>query len=318
MNKLKPIKVLTILFALTLTALTYVSYTPIKAEEINSGQCEIYDVGCDIASQSVEVNYIADKDCEMYVALYDANNRLISAKKSEIIGFSEPLDKVFDNVETENIGCIKAFLWGKSSNEALCESKQTSIGRRDWKYAGSAYYDKANEQYILTKDNKTWSAGAIWYDEEIAGDFTIELDYYTGSTDRAMDGGDGMAVAFYADKNNLPLPAGELGFSGCGGYGVEIDTWANTDIGDPSYTHIGLIKNDIRNHIIYAKLSRAEDESWHHLKIRVKDYICTAFVDGHKMIAGKVGETGYKYLGITAGTGDGVNLHAVKNIIITY
>lgn len=192
-------------------------------------------------------------------------------------------------------------------------------GQADWELV-NARYEKETGVYVLTEDYTTWTAGGMWYSKQITDSFSVELDYYTGSNDRALGGGDGMAVAFYADKNYSLIDslAGELGFTGCKGYGIELDTWANiSNCGDPDYNHVALIEETTHHrHLIMAPLPESEDEQWHHLRIEVTDQICSAYVDGNLKIQYQIEPKENSWLGIMAGTGDGVNLHAVKNVIV--
>ncbi|MBQ8398427.1 MAG: hypothetical protein IJX08_00500, partial [Clostridia bacterium] len=154
--------------------------------------------------------------------------------------------------------------------------------------------------------------------DAITGDFTFEMDYYTGCTNRSYGGADGIVVAFYADQPSEMIHNGlDIGFSGCKGYGIELDTYYNSERSDPYQTnHIALIKESAGNHIASGELPESEDEQWHHLKIVVKDGICEAYVDGVLKISNPVEKTEYTRLGITSATGAGHNLHAVKNISV--
>lgn len=185
----------------------------------------------------------------------------------------------------------------------------------DWLLAGS-YYDEANNCFVLTEDNKGWDTGAIWYNYPYKEDFTLEMDYYTGVKDRPLDGADGIVVAFYANYT-YTMGAGEIiGFDGCGGYGVELDTYYNSRRKDPRNNHIGLIKDSVGNHLVTSDLSESEDGQWHHLKIVVKNNNCSAYVDDLLKFSYEIQQTGFGWIGITSATGGGHNLHAVKNISI--
>ena len=63
-------------------------------------------------------------------------------------------------------------------------------------------------------------------------------------------------------------------------------------------------------------LPESKVEKWHHLKVQVKNGNVYAYVDGNLRINQPVDFTGYSILGITASTGEGVNLHKVKNISV--
>ena len=188
----------------------------------------------------------------------------------------------------------------------------------EWLLSDS-YYDEEDNCFVLTDSDKTWVAGAIWYNTPVKGDFQLELDYYTGLSDTyggREHGADGIAVAFYTNYAFSSPEGKEMGFSGPG-YGIELDTNCNPDLGDPSYNHISLIKGNAGNHLIQAELPESEDDMWHHLEIRVEDQICYAYIDGSLKLSYEIEETGYNYVGISASTGIFTNKHAVKNIVIT-
>ncbi len=184
---------------------------------------------------------------------------------------------------------------------------------QDWLFSGSSYYDEENGYFVLTKDNTAWEFGAIWYKAPQYSDFIIEMDYYTGTTNRPMGGADGMTVAFYADYQNGTATQ----FDKCNGYGVELDTYSNSSWNDISQNHIALIKDSIGNHLTSVPLSESEDEKWHHLKVVVENNICSAFVDNEFKFSEEIEHAKYGWIGILGLTGDGTNLHAVKNIVIS-
>ena len=229
-----------------------------------------------------------------------------------------PCDPVKENeiIATDTVaGSYDIVIYCSVCNSELSrEHKQTTTeGSSEWIYANS-YYDAANQQFVLTQDYKYYVVGAMWYNKPLEDNFSIDLDYYTGVTNRDLGGADGIAIAFFAD-NAFTLPAGgSLGFDGCKGYGIELDTYSNSS--DPSYNHVSLIKGNVSNHIKTAPLSESEDGKWHHLKIAVFDNICYVYVDGNLKISSEITHTGHTWLGIMASTGSGCNLHAVKNIYV--
>lgn len=191
--------------------------------------------------------------------------------------------------------------------------------KEGWLCSGKAVYNEKTHVFSLTPDFKTECSGAIWCAMPVDGDFTLDLEYYTGSTNRPLGGADGITVAFWAEYG-YTLPNGaDMGFTGSQGYGIELDTYysGNNSWFDPQYNHIGLVKESSRNHIATAPLPESEDEQWHKLKIVVENNVCSAYVDGTLKIQNEVTPTGHNWLGITAATHSGTNLHAVKNLSLT-
>lgn len=178
-------------------------------------------------------------------------------------------------------------------------------------------YSEDENCFVLTEDYTSWDTGSIWYNTPCEDDFILDLDYYTGSSNRRLGGADGIAIAFYANYSYKMVGGEEMGFNGSSGYGIELDTFYNAGRGDPSYNHIALIKEDVGNHLVTTSLPESEDEQWHHLRLVVKDNTCTAYVDGTEKLSHAIEKTGYGWIGITSATGDGENRHAVKNIVVT-
>lgn len=101
----------------------------------------------------------------------------------------------------------------------------------DLELRGTAYYDAAQDAYVLTEEEK-WQGGAVWFSQvQCNSNFSIELDFYTGHDHytNSYGGADGICVAFYADVSKAGLDGGGLGFEGCGGYGIQLDTYYNPE-----------------------------------------------------------------------------------------
>lgn len=196
-----------------------------------------------------------------------------------------------------------------------------AVSQNEITLAGDAYYDQAQGHYVLTEE-ETWQGGALWFDQVRCNDnFSISLDFYTGHAEHtdAYGGADGICVAFYANGGQTGEEGEGLGFDGCGGYGVEIDTYQNGGRSDPENNHIAIIQGSVSNHLQLADASGfTEDGKWHHLQITNRRGVCTVFVDGQQLLQqSDVTANGQYEIGITAATGGGYNYHAVKNIELT-
>ena len=103
--------------------------------------------------------------------------------------------------------------------------------------------------YQIT-DNIEWELGAVWFNEQLDLNqpFTINVDVNLGNQD--ADGADGVVFVM---QSVGPLAIGDagggLGFEGFNpSFGVEIDTWQNTDIGDLSLDHVAFHRDGINWH----------------------------------------------------------------------
>ena len=193
-----------------------------------------------------------------------------------------------------------------------------AVSQSDITIVGDAYYDEAQGHYVLTEE-ETWQGGSLWFNQVRCNDnFSISMDFYTGHAEQvdAYGGADGICVACYSTCGQSGAQGGGLAFDGCGGYGVEIDTYQNTDKSDPEYNHIAILQESVGNHIQLADASDfTEDGKWHHLQITNRRGVCTVFVDGAQVLQQEnVTPNGQFEIGITGATGGGYNYHAVKNI----
>lgn len=196
-----------------------------------------------------------------------------------------------------------------------------AVGQEDITILGDAYYDSANDWYVLTEE-KTWQSGALWFSQVRCNDnFSISLDFYTGHADHvdSHGGADGLCVAFYAKGDQTGAEGEGLGFDGCGGFGVEVDTYYNSGRRDDRNNHVAIVKDTVSNHLQSVDAtSFTEDGQWHSLKIQNRNNVCTVYVDGVQVLQQEdVAPNGQYEIGITAATGSGCNFHAVKNIQLT-
>jgi len=190
-----------------------------------------------------------------------------------------------------------------------------------WTYIGDAYRDTENEYVVLTKP-KDWQVGVIWLKEEIRGSFTMKFRYKAGGG----TGADGLVFIFYKDTNYTPCNGEGLGFTaspGCPGghsvpgYGIEFDNWHNGF--DPSENHIALIKDHVRNHIIYVNDKRTEDNKWHNVTVEVNVSSVKVILDGRALFtwSGTLNRT-FGGIGFSAATGSHNNWHIIDDVEITY
>ena len=201
---------------------------------------------------------------------------------------------------------------------ACLTAEATYVAQEDLRISGEAYYDAQEDMYVLTEE-RTWQSGALWFDQVRCNDnFAIELDFYTGHNHytNSYGGADGICVAFYADGSKVGDEGNGLGFEGCGGFGIELDTYYNSGKSDPRYNHIAVVHETNRNHLCEADATAyTEDGQWHHLRIRNRGSVCTVFVDGQQVLEQDGVEPNGQYqIGICAATGEGYNFQAVRHI----
>ncbi|MCW4000683.1 MAG: hypothetical protein NWE93_10625 [Candidatus Bathyarchaeota archaeon] len=201
-----------------------------------------------------------------------------------------------------------------------------------WQYEGTANRDSANQNLVLTTNNCI-QGGAAFLNVPIRGSFTASFRYKTG--------GDGFTLFFYKQQYSQLDIGGSLGFSSrpdmsrdcipVPGYGVEFDAWQNIPYdfnqftgcsqnpqGDPSGSHVALIKDFSGNHLSFVNDSRASDGNWHRAIVEVQASSVRVYIDQDLVLqwSGTFDRT-YSGLGFSAGTGSSSSWHIVDDFSIS-
>lgn len=93
------------------------------------------------------------------------------------------------------------------------------------------------------------AVGSVWNEKKINlnESFDISVDIFLGCKD--ADGADGFVFGFQPVSTSIGTQGQGLGFSGVRpSIGIELDTYQNSDEGDPAFDHVAIIKNGIVNH----------------------------------------------------------------------
>lgn len=151
--------------------------------------------------------------------------------------------------------------------------------------------------------------------------FDLQFDAFFGNKNGNEGGADGI-VAVFAPRYIYPASYGEkLNFDGCGGFGLEFDTYQNSGTNDPNAEHMAIIRDNTANHI-HAELfadGELEDDQWHSVRITNADGLVTMFFDGQNRFAYQVqGFSSFDgFFGFTAATASSFNTHYLDNIRLT-
>lgn len=180
--------------------------------------------------------------------------------------------------------------------------------------------------YQLTP-NTGWQGGAVWNNNalNLAVSFDFNFQVYLGCNDGGADG-----IAFVLQNTNTGSSGngGGLGYMGFPNQSVaiEIDTYQNSNYGDPWFDHIALESQGNVNHNLVppvqasATLSNIEDCAWHDFRVvwNATTQNITVFFDGVQRLtytfAGGIiasifnGATSNIYWGFTGATGALFNL----------
>lgn len=115
-----------------------------------------------------------------------------------------------------------------------------------------------NECYELTP-NQTFKLGSVWYAKKLDLTQDIDLEFYLNFGNLDANGADGMVFVLQTAGNKaIGESGGGIGFEGFSpSFGVEFDTWQNSDFGDPSYDHLAIFKDGIVDHTSNNALSNS-------------------------------------------------------------
>jgi gliding motility-associated-like protein len=130
----------------------------------------------------------------------------------------------------------------------LCVS--TYLNAQDYFVNGSASAISGSDCYRLTKKYNQSANGSVWYSDKLEVTKDFKLDFIMNFGDLDAGGADGIVFVIQTVGNKaLGSSGGGIGFNGFSpSFGIEFDTYQNTDFGDPSYDHVSFLINGNSNH----------------------------------------------------------------------
>ncbi len=182
---------------------------------------------------------------------------------------------------------------------------------KDLVLENDAKYDAENNTILLCPA-ETWSNGKAKYPFEICEDFTVSFEYMIGGGSSA----DGIMLAFFAEKDSITKDGGYMNFEGCGGYGLELDTYKNTN--DSGNAHVAIVRDIVSNHLISVDEQRVDDEKWHDAVLKVSGDNVTFTIDEDIIIDTIINfDKQYRYMYFAASTGSYTDNHYIRNVKFT-
>jgi len=183
-----------------------------------------------------------------------------------------------------------------------------------WEYVGSARRDPI-KKYIVLVDSYN-KVGLVWFKKPINSPFVVEFRCKT-----SKGNADGFTFMFYKKTDYEPGSGGYLGFvttvnKPVSGYGIEFDDWSNE--WDPKSAHVALIKDDVKDHLVYNTNVRINDGKWHDVRVVVSYYGVRVYIDGDEVLRwdGKF-DTTYSGFGFSGATGlGGSNTYIIDDVKI--
>lgn len=196
-----------------------------------------------------------------------------------------------------------------------------SLDLSTWNFEGSARYDSANGWVELTSTANDQSGTAFQTASLVSADnVTIDFNFYASGG----SGADGLSVTAIDTTRMTSFvgaTGGGIGYLGLPGWSIEVDTWYNSEYGDPTQNdHLSLIFDGYPNSIYaWAELPEMEDGAWHTMSVSVIAPRVTVSVDGVTYIDQDVaGNFAFPaYVGFTAATGGSTNFHLIDALEVT-
>lgn len=182
--------------------------------------------------------------------------------------------------------------------------------------------DAAAGYAVLTAAEASRSGSLFLAAPLLIAHFDVSFRGWFGQSTSANGGGaDGIVFAFAPLYNYPESGGGTLNFDGCLGYGVEFDTYQNSERSDRSPEHVALIKDQSSNHLVSEILAppTLEDGRWHDLRIRFRAGIVEVFIDGTRRLDAAIPDfTAFDgYFGFTSATGFAWNEHRIDNVSLS-
>ncbi len=155
----------------------------------------------------------------------------------------------------------------------LCSAQKKFVDLKEFILSADAKQDGA--QCFSLTPAETWKGGSVWYRNQIdlRQSFDMELEVHLGCKDYGADG----IVFIFHPKLKTGYEGEGIGFGGLvPSIGIEMDTYQNHHLNDPSYDHVALMRDGRINHHagitepipLKSDLSDVEDCKAH--KVRVQ------------------------------------------------
>lgn len=188
-----------------------------------------------------------------------------------------------------------------------------------------------NDSCFQLTPAQNWAAGSIWYPDKISLAESFEAAVEVNLGCKNQDGADGIVFGFQPVSTSIGTGGGAIGFGGVvPSLGIELDTYQNTDLGDPAFDHIAIVTNGVVNHNSVSNLAgpvqannsnaNIEDCQFHDLRVswNATTKLLRVYVDCQlrlsytgDLVQNLFGGNPEVFWGFTSATGGLNNIHQV-------
>lgn len=167
--------------------------------------------------------------------------------------------------------------------------------------------------------------GTIWLQQNLAPPYDVSFQFRI-TAPSVYGAADGLVFMFNKEKNEYPVKGGGMGFEVGSGYGVEFDTWANSEHAEYS-PNVSLFHNtpvhccdpaQSSPRLAYVDDAYIALDMWHEVTVKVRDDGVKVVWNGNPVLAysGSLDDR-FSGIGFSASTGEVVSTQEIDNVTIS-
>ena len=299
------------------TAPTVEITTPTDASVLDPGVITAFSASVadgEDSPDSLSLRWTSDIDGELSTAPSDAAGLASLSWDGSVL---DPGAHTVTLTATDSCGAVGSDTITVCQNAGYIEE---SVDLESWHFEGSALWDAANGWVQLTAPLETQAGTAFQTSTTVEADNVVIAFSFYASGGSGADGLSVTALDTTRMTTFVGTSGGGIGYGGLPGWSVEVDTWYNSDLYDPTTEdHLSvLLDGNAYGPVVSATLPEMEDGAWHSMSVAVTDGWMTVAVDGVTYIDQTVpGLTAFPaYVGFTAATGAATNYHLIDALAV--
>jgi hypothetical protein len=211
-----------------------------------------------------------------------------------------------------------------STQVVFCQDQGYSADNLDlatWHFEGNAHWDSVNSWVELTNNSNYQSGTAFQTASTVpANNVVISFSFFVSGG----SGADGISLTALDSSRMggfVGTAGGGIGYQGLPGWSIEVDTWYNSELNDPTpEDHVSVHFDGAAGNVrAWAALPDMEDGAWHEMVVEVVAPNVKVAIDGVTYLDQAVpGNYNFPaYVGFTAATGGSTNYHLIDALTVT-